>query len=65
MMHMIGFRLLVDDVITSGDHLQACAARLKKAGLDVNSIICAGKTVYDQSRGAFDIREEEWDEYEP
>lgn len=57
--------LLVDDVTTSGGHLRACAARLKKADLEVDSIICGGKTVYDQAREAFDIREEEIDEYQP
>jgi len=57
--------LLVDDVTTSGGHLRACAARLKKAGLGVDAVICGGKTVYDQSRRAFDVREEELDEYEP
>jgi predicted amidophosphoribosyltransferase len=57
--------LLVDDVTTSGGHLRACAARLKKAGLEVDSVICGGKTVYDQVKAAFDIREEELDEYEP
>lgn len=57
--------LLVDDVTTSGGHLQACAARLKKADIEVGSVICGGKTVYDQSRKAFDIYEEELDEYKP
>lgn len=57
--------LLVDDVTTSGGHLRACAARLKRAGLEVDSVICGGKTVYDQSKRAFDIREEEMDDYNP
>ena len=57
--------LLVDDVTTSGGHLRACAARLKRAGIEVDLVICGGKTVYDQSKGAFDIREEELEEYKP
>lgn len=56
--------LLVDDVTTSGGHLRACAARLKKAGLEVDSVICGGKTVYDQVNAPFDIREDELDEYD-
>ena len=55
--------LLVDDVTTSGGYLRACAARLKKAGLEIDSVICGGKTVYDQANAPFDIREEELDEY--
>ncbi len=57
--------LLVDDVTTSGGHLRASAAKLKKVGLEVDSAICCGKTVYDQKSNAFDICEEELEEYEP
>jgi hypothetical protein len=57
--------LLVDDVTTSGGHLKACAAKLKRVDIVVDLVICGGKTVYDQAKGAFDIREDEIEEYEP
>jgi len=57
--------VLVDDVTTSGGHLQACAAKLKKAGVVVDSVICGGRTIYDQKYKPFDVREEKLDEYEP
>jgi predicted amidophosphoribosyltransferase len=57
--------LLVDDVTTSGGHLQACVAKLATVGLEVDIVMCAGKTVYDQDEGAFHTREYELDEYEP
>ena len=55
--------LLVDDVITSGGHLRACVARLKKAGLSVDLAFCGGKTVYDQKQRAFSVYEDSLNEY--
>jgi predicted amidophosphoribosyltransferase len=57
--------LLVDDVTTSGGHLQACAAKLEPEGVVVDIVVCGGKTVYDQSNPAFHIYEYELDKYKP
>jgi hypothetical protein len=57
--------LLVDDVTTSGGHLQACAAKLESEGLAVDLVVCAGKTIYDQDNPAFHTYEYKLDTYEP
>jgi hypothetical protein len=57
--------LLVDDVTTSGGHLKACVARLESIGLVVHTVMCGGKTVYDQDHKAFHVYEYTLDEYEP
>jgi hypothetical protein len=57
--------MLVDDVTTSGGHLQACASKLDTKGLGVDIVVCGGKTVYDQNNSAFHIYEYNLDEYEP
>ncbi|OGV71865.1 MAG: hypothetical protein A3K18_21785 [Lentisphaerae bacterium RIFOXYA12_64_32] len=39
--------VLVDDVLTSGSHLQAAAAMLSEAGATVSRAICGGRAVQD------------------
>jgi len=45
--------LLVDDVITTGHHLAACATRLRKVGANVLLGICVGRTVTEQESEPF------------
>ena len=57
--------VLVDDVTTSGGHLQACAAKLKSVDVEVDIVLCGGKTVYDQTNAAFHTYKYTLEEYEP
>lgn len=57
--------VIVDDVTTSGGHLQACAAKLESKGLTVCRVVCGGKTVYDQNHPAFHTYEYGLEEYNP
>jgi predicted amidophosphoribosyltransferase len=50
--------VLVDDVLTSGGHFRACAAKLKAGGAEVAIGICGGRTAYDQDMKPFDLVEE-------
>jgi hypothetical protein len=36
--------VLLDDVLTSGGHIQACAARLREAGVEVTRAVCAARS---------------------
>lgn len=50
--------LLVDDVMTSGGHLRACARKVRESGAQVVLAVCGGRTTYEQDCAAFDIVEE-------
>ena len=41
-----------------------CAAKLATVGLEVDLVMCAGKTVYDQDERAFHTYEYKLDQYE-
>jgi len=56
--------VLIDDVLTSGGHLRACAARLREAGADVVLAICAGRADQTQATDPFAVRHDELHDYE-
>ncbi len=57
--------ILVDDVLTSGGHLQASATVLKEKGATVRMAICGGRTVHDPPKDPFKFITEVLDDYEP
>lgn len=57
--------ILVDDVLTSGGHMQACAAKLRAAGATVLMAIVAARSDKNQVPEPFAVRVEELVEYEP
>jgi|GEM_PF-3505788 len=56
--------VIVDDVITSGGHVQAAAARLRASGWTCEAVFCAGETVEDR-RAPFGIWSRRLGEYDP
>jgi len=59
------YHLLIDDVLTSGGHLQACAAVLRKNGAEVPFAICAGRTRYVAEDDPFAPSKEELPDFVP
>ena len=57
--------ILVDDVLTSGSHLKACAARLRRAGAEVSLAFCAGRTSSEQPNDPFAVQVEMLDDFIP
>ncbi|MGQ0614395.1 MAG: hypothetical protein ACT4PV_11715 [Planctomycetaceae bacterium] len=59
--------VLLDDVLTSGGHLQACAARLRQEGAVVDLALCAGRTwrYYPLAANPFELEAERLDDYVP
>lgn len=60
-----GVVVLVDDVVTSGSHMQAAAAVLRRAGVVVTIALCAGRTVHTASPKPFQIAEEPIPDFTP
>jgi len=57
--------VLVDDVLTSGGHLQACAAKLRQAGADVLMAVVGARADCNQVLEPFAVRIENIDDYQP
>lgn len=55
--------ILVDDVVTSGNHLKACATILRAQGSIVDHAICAGRTAWERpaQMWAVPIENVDWD----
>ena len=57
--------IMIDDALSSGGHLQACAAKLQSEGATVTKAFCGGDTVHEPPQDAFAIFRRELDDYEP
>ena len=51
--------VLLDDVVTSGAHMRACAEFLRAHGAAVEHSICAGRTVWEQVPKPLEIPDED------
>lgn len=60
-----GPRVLVDDVLTSGGHLRASAAKLREIGHELQFAICCGRTCHQQLENPFVVPVEELDDFDP
>ena len=60
-----GPRILLDDVLTSGGHLKACAAKLREAGHDPQFAICCGRTCHEQLENPFVVPIVELPDFDP
>ncbi len=57
--------VLIDDVCTTGGHLQACAAKLRDIGASVILAVCAGRSVHEQRSDPFDVPDEIYPDFFP
>jgi hypothetical protein len=60
-----GTRVLLDDVMTSGGHFQASAAKLRELGHDCTLAICCGRTQHAQLENPFVLPIEELSDFDP
>ena len=57
--------VMIDDVVTTGGHLQAAAGRLRADGATVLGALCAGRTVWEPGADAFAVQGVEYEDWEP
>ena len=60
-----GPRILLDDVLTSGGHLRASAAKLREIGHDPKFAVCCGRTAHEQLDNPFAVPVEELSDFDP
>ena len=60
-----GPRVLLDDVLTSGGHLRASAAKLREMGHDPEFAICCGRTAHEQLENPFVVPVVELPDFDP
>jgi|ERR1043166_1791106 hypothetical protein len=60
-----GTFILIDDMKTTGGHLQACRAMIESQGVTCDMAICGGRTVWDHNQQPFTMAEEEIDDWGP
>lgn len=60
-----GPRVLLDDVMTSGGHLKACAAKLREIGHNPEFAICCGRTCHEQLEDPFVVPVVELQDFDP
>jgi hypothetical protein len=60
-----GTYILIDDMKTTGGHLQACRTRLQDEGVQCDLAICGGRTVWDHNQTPFTVLEEELPDWQP
>jgi predicted amidophosphoribosyltransferase len=60
-----GAYLLVDDMKTTGGHLQAARFMLLEQEVECDLAICGGRTVWDHDQNPFSMAEEEIDDWSP
>ncbi len=58
-------RILIDDVLTSGGHLQACAARLRENSLKVKGALVCGRTTHAQLTNPYNVPVEQLPDFDP
>lgn len=60
-----GTYILIDDMKTTGGHLQACRAMLESQGAECNLAICGGRTVWDHEQRPFTTAEDQIEDWSP
>ena len=63
--HAATERVLIDDVLTTGGHLQAATAKLRAQGLNVPAALICGRTSHVQIADPYNVPIEELPDFDP